>query len=319
MELGRGRALIRLRQTYTDPDPSTVTEMAQAKNSSFDSLEVTHIDSQLETQSSSKKNLFWTREMDSCLSEALVEQIHRGQKCDKSFKNDVVKERRVRRENERGELEAIKERCVRLENERGESEAVKERCVQLENERAYLNALTDRPNLMAAEPSTATATPDLLRSICFIPSATWTAGFDLKFRLDSGKDSDIPKMRNYGIFISKPSNASEIDAASTVAVRSESDGSIDHLVMSVETPNEIDEEVRVLRRRGNGSGTHTLIRGSPKLKTIILVKITASSRQISRRLFISWPVHEKVKFIMDSLFHDEQLLHFHTNYHTFET
>ncbi|XP_020275878.1 uncharacterized protein LOC109850308 [Asparagus officinalis] len=216
--------------------------MAQAKNSSFDSLEVTHIDSQLETQSSSKKNLFWTREMDSCLSEALVEQIHRGQKCDKSFKNDayeavcvhlyakcgikineshvrnrlktlkkdfsvfqamlnsnsgfvfnritkmmdaelqvwedyinahpgvkqyrykavpcfenlqviygndgitdlaskVVKERRVRRENERGELEAIKERCVRLENERGESEAVKERCVQLENERGESSSI----------------------------------------------------------------------------------------------------------------------------------------------------------------------------------
>ncbi|XP_020256233.1 uncharacterized protein LOC109833093 [Asparagus officinalis] len=53
----------------------------------------------------------------------------------------------------------------------------------------------------------------------------------------------------------KPSNASEIDAASTAAVRSESDGSVDRLVTAVETPNEIDKEVRVpMRRRGDGLG-----------------------------------------------------------------
>ncbi|XP_020246869.1 uncharacterized protein LOC109824646 isoform X2 [Asparagus officinalis] len=49
------------------------------------SFETVHMDSQLGTQSSSKKNIVWTEKMDICLTETLKEQVHKGQKPDRSF------------------------------------------------------------------------------------------------------------------------------------------------------------------------------------------------------------------------------------------
>ena len=43
------------------------------------------MNSLLETQSNSKMNLVWTEKMDNCLIEALIKQVHKGNKIDGRF------------------------------------------------------------------------------------------------------------------------------------------------------------------------------------------------------------------------------------------